>query len=72
MPTYRKLPSGNIQAVVRVQGYGQRSKTFPSKRHARQWADQLEQQLRVGAMSSSGLMVVDIIQAYMDREPDYK
>lgn len=72
MPSYRKLRSGNIQAIVRVQGYPQRSKTFSTKTLARQWALRLEETLRSGVVSSAGLMVQDIIERYLTRDPDYK
>ncbi|WP_113699148.1 hypothetical protein [Nonomuraea lactucae] len=41
MSSLRKTPSGRWQATVRV-GRARRSRTFPSRREARRWADNTE------------------------------
>lgn len=67
MPMYRKLPSNKIQAVVRIQGYPQHSKTFTTKQAAKLWAVRLEDSLRSGVMDNTGLTVPDIIRMYMEK-----
>lgn len=70
MPMYRKLPSNKVQAVVRIKGYPQHSKTFPNKQAAKLWAVKLEQQLRVGELDDTGLTIPDIISQYMQSNVD--
>jgi hypothetical protein len=43
MATYRKLPSGKFQAIVRLQGMKPLYATFPTKTKAKQWAKIVEE-----------------------------
>ena len=45
MSTIRKLDSGNFQAIVRINGFTPKHKTFPNKTAATQWADAIELEL---------------------------
>lgn len=42
MATFRKLPSGNFQAIVRLKNLKPLYASFPTKTKARQWADAVE------------------------------
>ena len=45
MSTIRKLDSGNFQAIVRINGFTPKHKTFQYKTDATQWADAIELEL---------------------------
>lgn len=47
MPTYRILPSGKVNAMVRLVGHKAKTKTFTCKSLAKSWAEELEQSLKV-------------------------
>lgn len=72
MPTYRKLPSKKVQAVVRIKGYPTHSKSFATKQAAKIWAAKLEDSLRTGELDNTGLTVVDIINIYMEKNVNRK
>ncbi|MCD8548479.1 MAG: site-specific integrase [Aeromonadaceae bacterium] len=55
MATFRDLPSGRTQAVIRLNGKSQ-SKTFPSREQAEAWADKIEVKERATQIRLSVVM----------------
>lgn len=51
MATFRKLPSGNWQAIVRRRPHADISKTFTKKAIAERWARQVEEDLELRAVT---------------------
>lgn len=60
MATFRKLPSGNVQAIVRVTGKPQQAATFQSLEAAKEWADVQE------GKSLAKYCITNLTNAYMD------
>jgi len=58
MPTYRKLPSGKINAMVRLAGHKTQTKTFIHKEDAVEWATQLESELKRSDTTSHTITAV--------------
>ena len=54
MPTIRKLPSGNFQAVVRLKNLKPLYATFPTKAKAKQWAKTVESDTALARKLSVG------------------
>jgi len=51
MATFRKLPSGKTQAIIRIAGHKPVSKTFHNKHLANQWVKLTEDRLNAGTLS---------------------
>lgn len=67
MATYRKLSSGNIQAIVRVTGYRPRSRTFRTKALAHRWAIKTEDALKTDSGTLEDVPTMqDAIDMYME------
>lgn len=69
MPTYRTLPSGHIQAIVRAAGYPTKRKTFPTKTLAKTWAERVQAELHLkvatGNNPDSSPTLPDLIDWYI-------
>jgi integrase len=73
MANFQQLPSGNWRALIRKQGI-QRSKTFPNKTQAKQWAASIESQAaNIAATGKTappkGATIADLIDRNMDLHP---
>ena len=62
MATFRKLPSGNWQALIRLSGQPTKAKTFPTKDLAKAWAAGIELDV---ARGRAGVMGAQIGRAHV-------
>lgn len=62
MATFKKLPSGNFNAQIRIRGERSRSKTFASLADAQAWASKIEKQIDTGKAHS--LTMADMVLRY--------
>ncbi|MCH1930599.1 site-specific integrase [Shewanella sp. A25] len=53
MPTYRLLPSGKVNAMVRLSGFPTKTRTFESKDQAAEWAINYEAALKTETVNNS-------------------
>lgn len=71
MPSYRTLPSGKVQAIVRRTGHPPQQKTFPTKTLAKIWAERVDAelllQLAKGARAETSPTLSEIIDWYIGK-----
>jgi len=63
MATYRKR-GGGVQAVIRIVGHDPESRMFATRTQARMWAEQREEDLRLGRLAPHSATVGDALRRY--------
>lgn len=63
VPTYRKR-IGGIQAVIRIAGHKPEHRMFATLREARRWAQDREEDLRLGRITATAATVGDALRRY--------
>ncbi|WP_445776600.1 tyrosine-type recombinase/integrase [Shewanella sp.] len=66
MPTYRKLPSGKINAMVRLSGFPTKSRTFDDRNLAEQWANSYEREIKSDYQIQLTSNISDVSKKYLE------
>jgi len=66
MPTFRKLPTGGVRAIVRIKPHPAITKTFDLMRDAKAWAMAEESRLRFGARPVAAAASERTVKAMVD------